>query len=220
MEEEQIITHLNKILLAESIPFEDKALNPIAKGADGSMRDALSLLDQAIAFCGDKIELHSVQEMLGSIDQSYCFELLNAIIDSDAKQVLTIIENMAQYSPNYAEVMSDWLSLMHKIAVIQAGMDFSPSSVVSDKNSIEVLANKASPESIQLYYQLALVAKKDLAFAPHPRQGFEMAFLRILAFKPQKNIQQRNAHPNDSPKNSHPAAETAISTEKKNFLNQ
>ena len=215
MEEDQIIPHLCKILKAEEIEFEESALNPIAKGADGSMRDALSLLDQAIAFCGDKIETKSVLEMLGSIDQSYCLDLLNAIIESEPQKVLSIIENMSQYSPNYAEVMSDWLTLMHKIAVTQAGMGFtSETDITDDKNSIVNLANRASPASIQLYYQLALVAKKDLAFAPHPRQGFEMAFLRILAFKPQtvKSLKSKTLKSN-SP------AEVATSTEKKNFLN-
>jgi len=224
MEEDQIIPHLSKILKAEEIEFEESALNPIAKGADGSMRDALSLLDQAIAFCGDKIETKSVLEMLGSIDQSYCLDLLNAIIESDPKKVLSIIENMSQYSPNYAEVMSDWLTLMHKIAVTQAGMGFSSSAEASDnevsedKNSIENLANRASPESIQLYYQLALVAKKDLAFAPHPRQGFEMAFLRILAFKPQTVKSLKSKALQSKPISSQLTAEVAPSTEKKNFL--
>ena len=230
MEEDQIIPHLSKILKAEEIDFEESALNPIAKGADGSMRDALSLLDQAIAFCGDKIETNSVLEMLGSIDQSFCLDLLNAIIESEPQKVLSIIENMSQYSPNYAEVMSDWLTLMHKIAVTQAGMGFtsgaetSDTGVSDDKNSIANLANRASPASIQLYYQLALVAKKDLAFAPHPRQGFEMAFLRILAFKPQtvKSLKSDTLKSNIlKPKSleSNSPAEVAPSTEKKNSLN-
>ncbi|PCI71116.1 MAG: hypothetical protein COB38_06360 [Gammaproteobacteria bacterium] len=168
--------------------------------------------------------------MLGSIDQSYCLDLLNAIIESDSQKVLSIIENMSQYSPNYAEVMSDWLTLMHKIAVTQAGMGFTSGTDVSetvgfdDENSLENLANRASPESIQLYYQLALVAKKDLAFAPHPRQGFEMAFLRVLAFKP-KTVKSVKSKPLESkstssqPITSKLTAEVAPSTEKKNSLN-
>ena len=177
MEQPQIVEHLSMILAEEKIEFEKEALLPIAKGADGSMRDALSLLDQAIAFCGEKIELASVLEMLGSIDQSYCFQILAAIQQDDATDLINVIHQMSQYSPDYFEVMSDWLSLLHTIAVAQATGN-------SDDLQITELAQTISPADLQLYYQLSLQAKKDLPFAPHPRQGFEMALLRVLAFRP------------------------------------
>jgi len=180
MEEAEIIHHLDMILTAEQIQFDREALSPIAKGADGSMRDALSLLDQAIAYCGDKLELAAVLEMLGSIDQSYCFQLLDAIQNNNATQLMTVIQQMSQYSPDYFEVMSDWLNLLHRIAVTQA-------TGSTEDEQISQLAESISAADLQLYYQLSLQAKKDLPFAPHPRQGFEMALLRVLAFRPKKS---------------------------------
>ncbi len=177
MEQPQIVEHLAMILVEEKIEFEKDALLPIAKGADGSMRDALSLLDQAIAFCGEKLETTSILEMLGSIDQSYCFQILAAIQQDDATNLMNVIQQMSQYSPDYFEVMSDWLSLLHTIAVAQATGN-------SEDEQIKELAQTISPADLQLYYQLSLQAKKDLPFAPHPRQGFEMALLRVLAFRP------------------------------------
>lgn len=182
MEEDQIVSHLSKILKAENIAFEESALYPIAKGADGSMRDALSLLDQGIAYSGDTLTNKSVLEMLGSIDQSYGFRLLDCIENNDATELMSVIRELSQYSPDYFEVMSDWLSLLHKIAVTQATND-------SSDEQLSDLALKISPADIQLYYQLSLQAKKDLAFAPHPRQGFEMAMLRVLAFRPNTKVQ-------------------------------
>lgn len=177
MEQPQIVEHLAMILTAELIKFAPEALVPIAKGADGSMRDALSLLDQAIAYSGENLELVSVLEMLGSIDQSYCIQLLSAVHQNDAVDLMDIIQQMSQYSPDYFEVMSDWLSLLHTIAVAQATNS-------SQDQQINQLAKTISPADLQLYYQLSLQAKKDLPYAPHPRQGFEMALLRVLAFRP------------------------------------
>ena len=177
MEQDDIVSHLSMILNAENITFEPTALTPIAKGADGSMRDALSLLDQAIAFSGEHLKASSVLEMLGSIDQSYCFKLLDAVQANDAAALMSVINEMSQYSPDYFEVMTDWLSLLHNIAVAQA-IDH------SDDDKITELSQSISAADLQLYYQLSLQAKKDLPYAPHPRQGFEMALLRVLAFKP------------------------------------
>ena len=177
MEQVEIVDHLAMILTAENIDFTKEALFPIAKGADGSMRDALSLLDQAIAFSGEKLELASVLEMLGSIDQSYCFQILEAIQQDNATTLMDIIQQMSQYSPDYFEVMSDWLNLLHSIAVAQA-------TGKSEDDQITDLAQNISSADLQLYYQLSLQAKKDLPYAPHPRQGFEMALLRVLAFRP------------------------------------
>lgn len=178
MELQDIVDHLSMILTQEQIEFEPDSLLPIAKGADGSMRDALSLLDQGIAYSGNKLTLESVLEMLGAIDQSFCIELLDKVHQNDATGLMNTIASMSQYSPNFMEVMSDWLSLLHSIAVCQA---------TSDSNSEEIsrLANQVSPADLQLYYQLSLQAKRDMPYAPSPRQGFEMALLRVIAFRPQ-----------------------------------
>lgn len=180
MEELQIVDHLSMILNAESVQFEEAALKPIAKGADGSMRDALSLLDQAIAYSGDSVSQQAVLEMLGTIDQNFCIRLLHRVQSNDASSVMELIKEMAQFSPDFIEVMSDWLNLLHRLAVTQATADESDPEM-SD------LARQVSAADLQLYYQLSLQAKKDLAYAPHPRQGFEMALLRVLAFRPRTN---------------------------------
>ncbi len=181
MEEQQIVDHLSKILTAESIQFEQSALKPIAKGADGSMRDALSLLDQAIAYSGESISQQAVLEMLGTIDQNFCIRLLGCVQSNDASAVMGLIKEMAQFSPDFIEVMSDWLNLLHRLAVIQATED-------NSDPELSELATQISAADLQLYYQLSLQAKKDLAYAPHPRQGFEMALLRVLAFRPKSTL--------------------------------
>ena len=206
MEEPEIVDHLDMILTAEQIQFDREALSPIAKGADGSMRDALSLLDQAIAYCGDKLELATVLEMLGSIDQSYCFQLLDTIQSGDAAQLMAVIQQMSQYSPDYFEVMSDWLNLLHRIAVTQATGN-------TEDEKISQLAESISAADLQLYYQLSLQAKKDLPFAPHPRQGFEMALLRVLAFRPKKAPTPNNlAYPNRPTQSSSATRSTSETT--------
>ena len=178
MEIDEITGHLSKILTAENIECEEGALDPIARGADGSMRDALSLLDQAIAYCGQGIQKQVVLDMLGSIDREYAFQILDAIQNDNAEELLKVVDSIAQYSPDYEELLSDWLSLLHQLAVAQATKQYT-------SERIEETANGISPADLQLYYQLSLHAKRDLGFSPHPRQGFEMALLRILAFKPQ-----------------------------------
>lgn len=177
MEELEITEHLAMILSKEHIDYEESALQPIVKGADGSMRDALSLLDQAIAYCAHGIKAQAVLDMLGSLDREYSYQLLEAICFGDARKLMQTIEKIAVYSPDYDELLADWLALLHRLAVAQATGTFSERRVKSLSDSI-------SAADIQLFYQLSLHARRDLAFAPHPRQGFEMAMLRIMAFKP------------------------------------
>lgn len=208
MEQQDIVDHLGMILAQEQIEFEPESLLPIAKGADGSMRDALSLLDQGIAYSGQTLTLASVLEMLGAIDQSFCIELLDSIHQNDATGLMNIIASMSQYSPNFMEVMSDWLSLLHSIAVCQA---------TSDSNSEQVnrLSNMISPADLQLYYQLSLQAKKDMPYAPSPRQGFEMALLRVIAFRPQTSSPVNNGSPSSkgtNEKNSEAALKKKLSS--------
>lgn len=195
MEEAEIISHLTHILNAENIACEDGALEPIAKGADGSMRDALSLLDQAIAYCGGDINTQTVLDMLGAIDKEYSFQLIQALLSDDANQLMQVIESIAQFSPDYDELLTDWLSLLHQLAVCQA-------TGHAEDSRVRQLSEEISAADLQLFYQLSLHAKKDLAYTPHPRQGFEMAMLRILTFKPKnspgspgnktKNLNQQN----------------------------
>jgi len=141
------------------------------------MRDALSLLDQAIVFSGDQLKIADVLEMLGSIEQHFIDDLLHKMIAGDAQALVDVINKMAQFSPDYIEVMNDWLSLLHQIAVAKA------TGKPSDRNT-EPFIDAISAADLQLFYQLSLQAKKDLPFAPNLRQGFEMAMLRVLSFKP------------------------------------
>ena len=181
MEHDEITNHLTKILASEEIGYDSEALDAIAKGADGSMRDALSLLDQAIAYCSGDIEKSIVLDMLGCIDRSYSFELLDAICQQNAVLLMETIAKIAEFSPDYDELIADWLSLLHKIAVAQA-------TGYNTDEQISSLAESINAADLQLYYQLSLQARKDLAYAPHPRQGFEMAMLRIIAFQPKKSM--------------------------------
>lgn len=180
MEEPEIIDHLAHILNAENITFEEGSLEPIAKGADGSMRDALSLLDQAIAYCGGDINTQTVLDMLGAIDKEYSFQLIQALLSDDANQLMQVIESIAQFSPDYDELLADWLSLLHQLAVCQATNH-------AEDSRVRQLSTEISAADLQLFYQLSIHAKKDLAYTPHPRQGFEMAMLRILTFKPKNS---------------------------------
>lgn len=180
MEEESIVNYLTEILTSESIAYEVEALPLVAKGADGSMRDALSLLDQAIAFSGEKITKRLTEDMLGTIDQNICINLLRHLHNSDVNGLMDEIKTIAQYSPDYFEVFQSWLSMLHNIAVSQA-----TSSITDD--ALEPFVKTISASDLQYYYQISLQAKKDLPYAPNPRQGFEMAMLRIIAFRPSKN---------------------------------
>lgn len=177
MDENEIINHLTFILDKESITCENGSLDPIAKGADGSMRDALSLLDQAIAYCGNEIKKQTVMDMLGILDREYSYQLLTAVCSGDVTNLMALIGKIAELSPDYDELLSDWLSLLHQVAVCQATGTFTDERIALQANSVSVA-------DIQLFYQLSLHARRDLAFVPHPRQGFEMAMLRIMAFKP------------------------------------
>ncbi|NVJ58786.1 MAG: DNA polymerase III subunit gamma/tau [Gammaproteobacteria bacterium] len=185
---ERINQHLADVLSKESIEFDDVSLNAIAKAADGSMRDALSLLDQAIAFGGGKLSASEVIEMLGSVDHHFVRDLVMALAENDPQKLMNIVDSMAEFSPNYAQVLSDILSQLHQLAVANLIGD-------SEDEVTRQLLEMLSAEDIQLYYQIGLHAKKDLPLAPEPREGFEMALLRMLAFRPQSKsnviIQQK-----------------------------
>ncbi|HLB57209.1 MAG TPA: DNA polymerase III subunit gamma/tau [Gammaproteobacteria bacterium] len=176
---QQITQHLEHICTAEKIAFEHPALLLLAEAADGSLRDALSLLDQAIAFCGQKITIADTRQMLGSVDQEIVFRLLHALADQDGKKLLNEITSFAEHAPNFNQAVEDLLSLLHQITIKQILPDASESHT-----HISELATRFTAEDIQLYYQIALIGRRDLALTPNPQYGFEMILLRMLAFKP------------------------------------
>jgi DNA polymerase III subunit gamma/tau len=174
---EQITKQLQHICTAENVTFELPALSQLAEAADGSMRDALSLLDQAIAYCREQITADEVRGMLGNVEQDYIYRLLGALADQDGAQLLTAITQLSEHAPDFQQVLENLLSCLHQIAIVQT-------LKAPQQEKVNTLAARLAPEDVQLYYQIALIGRRDLPLAPHPAQGFEMILLRMLAFKP------------------------------------
>lgn len=178
-----IIDHLQNILTQEAIPFQASALHLIARAADGSMRDALSLTDQAIAYGGQSVNEAEVRDMLGAIDQSYLYQLINALLAEDGPALIAQAKAMEQRSLSFESALNDLAQLLHQIAVAQTV----PDSVAQDLPERAVLldfAQRIPAASLQLYYQIALLGRRDIGLAPDELAGFSMSLLRMLAFSP------------------------------------
>ena len=179
---EQIATQLEKILGAEGIAFDAASLKLLARSADGSMRDALSLLDQAISFGGGKVSEAEVREMLGSIDNSVIEAILEGLTQADASGLLSAVTNASDHNTDPESVLSELLLALHRLALLQAA----PASEI-DADHADVLrsyASRLTPEDVQLFYQIGLHGRRDIALAPDTRSGLEMTLLRMLAFRP------------------------------------
>jgi DNA polymerase-3 subunit gamma/tau len=178
-----IVDHANYILEAEGISAETAALQVIAHAAAGSMRDALSLIEQAISFGSGSVLLEQVNDMLGVVDHQVLVDLTNAIIDGDGRAALAQLATYAQRVTDFTRLVDDLLALYHRVAVEQvvpgAGAE---AQLLGD--TIAAYAKRISPEDIQLFYQILLNAKRDMALAPDPLTGMEMLLLRLLAFRP------------------------------------
>ena len=188
-----IIDHLQNILTQEAIPFQASALHLIARAADGSMRDALSLTDQAIAYGGQSVNEAEVRDMLGAIDQSYLYQLINALLAEDGPALIAQAKAMEQRSLSFESALNDLAQLLHQIAVAQTV----PDSVAHDLPERAVLldfAQRIPATSLQLYYQIALLGRRDIGLAPDELAGFSMSLLRMLAFSP-KDQALSNASP-------------------------
>ena len=180
---EQIQDYLKTLLEREGVEHEVKALTLLAKGADGSMRDALSLLDQAIAFGGGKVLEQDVQAMLGSVAGDTVHRLLEALTELDGSRVVALVADLAELAPDFSGVLQDLLSLLYRVALVQAVPDALDNSS-GDREEVAALAAKLAPEDVQLFYQIGLIGQRDLPLAPDSRAGFEMVLLRMLAFRP------------------------------------
>ena len=180
---ERIVEHLAHVLGAETIPYEQEALWLLGRAAQGSMRDAMSLTDQAIAFGGEKVNTADVRDMLGTLDQNQVYELLFALLEGDAKQLLAIIKQLSDQSPDWLDVLAELLNVLHRIAIAQILPEATDNSL-GDKEQIVALAQALPAEDVQFYYQVGLVGRRDLPLAASAQQGFEMVLLRMLAFKP------------------------------------
>lgn len=186
-----ISEHLQHILAQEQIAFEPVALQLIARAANGSMRDALSLLDQAIAYGGNAVKEQEVRAMLGAIDQSYLFDLLDMLAVRDGSKLMEFTREMEQRSLSFEAALSDLATLLYQISVYQAA----PGSMAQDMPEyprLVALAEKLGPEQIQLFYQIALLGRRDIGLAPDEFAGFSMSLLRMLAFMPSESTAPAN----------------------------
>ena len=215
MTPERVVEHLSHVLSAENVPFEDDALWLLGRAADGSMRDAMSLTDQAIAFGEGKVQAADVRAMLGSLDHGQVFDVLQALLGGDARGLLEAVAHLAEQGPDWAGVLAEMLNVLHRVAVAQALPDAIDNGH-GDRDRVLGLAQALPAEDVQFYYQMGLIGRRDLPLAPEPRGGFEMVLLRMLAFRP---AQTGDAPPQTlkpvgiSPATADPAAPVASSVQ-------
>ena len=178
-----IVEHLEKVLAAEKVEYEVNALRVLAKAAQGSMRDALSLTDQAIAYAAGKVTEESVRGMLGTLDDAYLIRILDCLMAKDGASLLAVANEMGERSMSFSLALQDLSSLLQKIASAQVV----PESVLDDwpeAGEIRRLATQLTKEEAQLFYQITITSRPDLSLAPDEQTGFSMTLLRMLAFRP------------------------------------
>ncbi|MDX1343019.1 MAG: DNA polymerase III subunit gamma/tau [Reinekea sp.] len=181
MSREHIVQHLSHILSVEQVPFDEPSLWAIAEGAQGSMRDALSLTDQAIAFGQGALKEPEVASMLGTVDLKRVLRLVQALFEKKIDELMALVAEIDEHSPDYQALMTEMMSTLHRIAIAQAAPNAIDNSK-GDKAAIVALAGASYAEDVHLYYQIGTKAKPEMAYAPSERAGFEMALLRMLAF--------------------------------------
>ncbi|MDI9239356.1 DNA polymerase III subunit gamma/tau [Lysobacter sp. LF1] len=186
LDEAQINGQMTRILEAEGIPADAGAIRQLSRAADGSLRDGLSLLDQAIAYTGASADGGALADagvaaMLGTVDRTRVGALLAALADGDGARLLAEVGTLAEFSPDWSSVLDAFSDALHRVQVRQLVPD---AQVEADGVDLDALAARLRPEVVQLWYQMALNGRRDLALAPSPRAGFEMAVLRMLAFRP------------------------------------
>ncbi len=186
LDQHQIANHLEFILKQENIPYELPAIEKLAKAAQGSIRDSLSLTDQAIAVSNANITLEAVSQMLGLIADHQPLELVMALSQANGEKILSIIQQVSEKGVDWSQLLSDVAETLHKIALLQL-----VKSPEADETPLHLLAKQIAPEDVQFFYQMMLMGKKELPFSPEPRAGVEMTFLRALAFHP-KRVEEIN----------------------------
>jgi DNA polymerase-3 subunit gamma/tau len=172
--------HLKRVLEAEQVPFEDAALAQLSKAAEGSVRDSLSLLDQAIAHGGGKVVAAQVAEMLGSVGTDLVWPLLEAIANGDGKGAIAESERIAERSISFDTALEDLASLLHRVALAQAGIE--PAADEADRERVLAMSTRLDAGRVQVLYQIAILGRRDLSLAPDEFAGFSMAILRMLGF--------------------------------------
>jgi DNA polymerase-3 subunit gamma/tau len=180
LDEDQIQGQMTRILAAEEIEADGSAIVQLAKAADGSLRDGLSLLDQAIAYAGGALREDVVRTMLGTVDRTQVTAMLDALAEGDGPRLLQVVAALAEFSPDWSGVLEALAEGLHRIQVQQ----LVPGAATAEGLDAAAFAERLRPEVVQLWYQMALNGRRDLPLAPSPRAGFEMAVLRMLAFRP------------------------------------
>src|SRR6202142_292389 len=175
---------LKFIAAAENLEFEPAAVALLARAAEGSMRDALSLMDQLIAFGGGALREANTRSMLGTIDRGHVTRILEALSRQDGPGLLAQVHELDRDAPDYDRALTELAAFLQRIAIVQIVPDAAPQDEEFDAEALTRLARAISPEDVQLYYQIALGGRRDLVMAPEPRIGFEMSLLRMLAFRP------------------------------------
>jgi len=183
MPEQLLRPYLCTLLDNEKVKYEELAIAHVAQAADGSVRDALSLLDQAIAYGQGNVTGEEVEAMLGRFSPSRLYDVLDAVAEDNAEQVFKHVEELASYVPDYSYVLGELLTLLHQIATVQT-IGEGPLGNVHDEQRLNAFAKKISPQDVQLWYQIGLTGRRDMPFAPNQRQALEMTLIRMLAFKP------------------------------------
>ncbi|WP_313106608.1 DNA polymerase III subunit gamma/tau [Stutzerimonas nitrititolerans] len=183
MPPERVVEHLTHVLGAENVPFEPDALWLLGRAADGSMRDAMSLTDQAIAFGEGKVLAEDVRSMLGTLDHGQVYGVLQALLEGDARALLEAVRHLAEQGPDWGGVLAEMLNVLHRVAIAQA-LPEAVDNGQGDRERVLALAQALPAEDVQFYYQMGLIGRRDLPLTPDPRSGFEMVLLRMLAFRP------------------------------------
>jgi DNA polymerase-3 subunit gamma/tau len=199
---EQIEAQFRRILDAEKIVYDDASLALLARGADGSMRDGLSLLDQAIAYGGGRVSETEVRAMLGTIDQDSVERLLQALIASDAAELMAVVADATEHSTDYGALLDELLLALHHIALAQVEPALAN---IADTPRLAAHAKAIAPEDVQLYYQIGVMGRRDLAYAPDARSGIEMTLLRMLVFRPESAAATSPASPAPGTEKTRPA---------------
>jgi len=179
----KITKHLSTVLEQEGAAFEPEGVKQLARAADGSLRDALSLLDQALAYGNRKIEAESVRTMLGISPREGLIALLEAIINGNVRALLSTIRDISKSAPDFSKLLDEILEMLHQLAIAKRVPEALEQSIESREQLLS-LAKQTSDEEIQLFYQIGINGQKDLNYAPNPRIGFEMIALRMIAFQP------------------------------------
>ena len=183
---ERITEHLKYVLGEEKVPFEEAGLWSLGRAADGSMRDALSLTDQAVGHGGGSITESDVISMLGTIERHFVVDICIAMASQNGEKLLSSVGQMAEHSPDYDAALGDVLSIWHQVAILQTVPE-ALNRGISHFDELANLAETVSREDVQLFYQICLLGRKDLPLAPEQRAGFEMVMLRAMAFRPAEN---------------------------------